>query len=196
MAHPIVAAWGRVRTSGDVEHDWIRQTRVRSYSRVMRSRKPAVRPRHVRHWRTRAAAYAGMKAKIVDRTTGEVTEVELFVAVLGASNYTFAEATRTQQVPDFAGSIARALTFIGGVPNAIVPDQLKSAVTGACRYEPAIQRTTAELGRHYGTTILPARPKSPRDKRRWKPACWSPNDGCSRASATRRSRVWVRSTLA
>jgi transposase len=99
-----------------------------------------------------------------DRTTGEVTEVELFVAVLGASNYTFAEATRTQQVPDFAGSIARALTFIGGVPNAIVPDQLKSAVTGACRYEPAIQRTTADLGRHYGTTILPARPKSPRDK--------------------------------
>jgi transposase len=108
--------------------------------------------------------YAGMKAKIVDRSTGEVTEVELFVAVLGASNYTFAEATRTQQVPDFAGSVARALTFIGGVPNAIVPDQLKSAVTGACRYEPAIQRTTAELGRHYGTTILPARPKSPRDK--------------------------------
>lgn len=108
--------------------------------------------------------YAGMKAKIIDRATGEVTEVELFVPVLGASNYTFAEATRTQQVPDFVGSVARALTFIGGVPNAIVPDQLKSAVTGACRYDPAIQRTTAELGRHYGTTILPARPRSPRDK--------------------------------
>ena len=108
--------------------------------------------------------YAGMQPKIVDPNTGEVTEVELFVAVLGASNFTFAEATHTQRVADFVGSVARAMTFLGGVPNAIVPDQLKSAVTGACRYEPAIQRATAELGRHYGTTILPARPKSPRDK--------------------------------
>jgi transposase len=108
--------------------------------------------------------YSGMKAKLVDPLTGEVTEVELFVAVLGASNYTYAEATRTQQVSDFVASVARALTFIGGVPCAIVPDQLKSAVIKACRYDPAVQRTTAELGRHYNTTILPARPKSPRDK--------------------------------
>jgi len=108
--------------------------------------------------------YAGMKARIVDPTTGEVTEVELFVAVLGASNYTFAEATRTQQVPDFVASVTRALVFIGGVPRAIVPDQLKSAVARACRYDPGVQRTTAELGRYYDTTILPARPRSPRDK--------------------------------
>ena len=108
--------------------------------------------------------YAGMRPRIVDPTTGEITEVELFVAVLGASNYTFAEATRSQQVPEFVGSLTRALTFIGGVPNAIVPDQLKSAVTKSCRYDPTIQRTTAELGRYYGTTILPARPQSPRDK--------------------------------
>jgi transposase len=105
-----------------------------------------------------------MKARLVDPLTGEVTEVELFVAVLGASNYTYAEATRAQQVADFVASVARALTFIGGVPCAIVPDQLKSAVIKACRYDPAVQRTTAELGRHYNTTILPARPKSPRDK--------------------------------
>ncbi len=108
--------------------------------------------------------YSGMKARLVDPLTGEVTEVELFVAVLGASNYTYAEATRTQQVADFVASVSRALTFIGGVPCAIVPDQLKSAVIKACRYDPAVQRTTAELGRHYNTTILPARPKSPRDK--------------------------------
>jgi transposase len=108
--------------------------------------------------------YSGMKARLVDPLTGEVTEVELFVAVLGASNYTYAEATRTQRVSDFVASIARALTFIGGVPCAIVPDQLKSAVIKACRYDPAVQRTTAELGRHYNTTILPARPMSPRDK--------------------------------
>jgi transposase len=108
--------------------------------------------------------YAGMKPRIVDSTTGEVIEVELFVAVLGASNYTFAEATRTQSVADFVGSVSRALTFLGGVPRAIVPDQLKSAVVKACRYDPGIQRTTAELARYYATTILPARPKSPRDK--------------------------------
>ena len=108
--------------------------------------------------------YSGMKAELVHPLTGEVTQVELFVAVLGASNYTYAEATRTQQVPDFVASLARALTFFGGVPCAIVPDQLKSAVIKACRYDPAVQRTTAELGRYYNTTILPARPMSPRDK--------------------------------
>jgi transposase len=108
--------------------------------------------------------YSGMRAQLVHPLTGEVTDVELFVAVLGASNYTFAEATRTQQVGDFVASVSRALTFIGGVPCAIVPDQLKSAVIKACRYDPAVQRTTAELGRFYNTTILPARPRSPRDK--------------------------------
>ena len=108
--------------------------------------------------------YAGMKPCIVDPTTGEITDVELFVAVLGASNYTFAEATRTQQVADFVASVARALTFLGGAPRAIVPDQLKSAVIKACRYDPGVQRTTAELARYYETTILPARPRSPRDK--------------------------------
>ncbi len=108
--------------------------------------------------------YAGMKPRIVDASTGEVIEVELFVAVLGASNYTFAEASRTQSVPDFVASVTRALTFFGGAPRAIVPDQLKSAVIKACRYDPGVQRTTAELARYYETTILPARPKSPRDK--------------------------------
>jgi transposase len=108
--------------------------------------------------------YSGMRPQLVDPRTGEVTDVELFVAVLGASNYTFAEATRTQKVGDFVTSVSRALTFIGGVPCAIVPDQLKSAVIKACRYDPAVQRTTAELGRFYNTTVLPARPKSPRDK--------------------------------
>jgi transposase len=108
--------------------------------------------------------YAGMKARIFDPQTGEMFEVELFVAVLGASNYTYAEATRTQQVIDFTSSVARAFAFIGGVTRAVVPDQLKSAVTLACRYDPLIQRTCAELGRHYATAILPARPRSPRDK--------------------------------
>jgi transposase len=108
--------------------------------------------------------YAGKKPHLVDPSTGEVREVELFVAVLGASNYTFAEATLTQQVPEWIGSHIRALEYFGGVPGAIVPDQLKSAVTSSCRYEPGVQRTFEEMGRHYGTAILPARPASPKDK--------------------------------
>lgn len=108
--------------------------------------------------------YSGKKPRIVDASTGEVMEVELFVAVLGASSYTYAEATYTQQLPDWIASNTRALAFFGGVPNAVVPDQLKSAVTVACKYDPGVQRTFDEWARHYVTTILPARPKKPKDK--------------------------------
>ena len=108
--------------------------------------------------------YAGKTPHYVDGKTGERVECQLFVAVLGASNYTFAEATRSQTGPDFIGSHVRALAFLGGVPEAIVPDQLKSGVTKACRYEPGIQRTYEEMARHYDTTVLPARPASPKDK--------------------------------
>jgi transposase len=108
--------------------------------------------------------YAGHKPRIVDRTTGEEREVELFVAALGASSYTYAEATESQRVADFLSSHSRALAFFGGVPELVVPDQLKSAVTRADRYEPGLQRSYAEWSRHYATTILPARPRKPRDK--------------------------------
>ena len=108
--------------------------------------------------------YSGKKPTIIDPTTGEVIEVELFVAVLGASNYTYAEATRTEQVPDWIGSHERAFAFFGGVPEVVVPDQLKSGVTVPCRYEPGIQRTYEDFAQHYNTVILPARPKRPRDK--------------------------------
>ena len=108
--------------------------------------------------------YSGKRPKVVDRATGIAEEVELFVAVLGASNYTFAEATRTQRSADFIASHVRAFGFIGGVPELVVPDQLKSGVTTSCWYDPAIQRTYEEMAEHYGTAILPARPKRPRDK--------------------------------
>jgi transposase len=108
--------------------------------------------------------YAGKKPSVTDPATGEIREVELFVAVLGASNFTFAEATATQQIADWIGSHVRAVEFLGGVPQAIVPDQLKTGITRACRYEPELQRSYEELARHYGTVILPARPASPRDK--------------------------------
>src|SRR5438128_5966650 len=79
---------------------------------------------------------AGQKPTIIDAPTGEVVEVELFVAALGASNYTYAEATRTQQVPDWIASHTRAFAFFGGVTAAVVCDQLKSGVVLPCRYEP------------------------------------------------------------
>lgn len=108
--------------------------------------------------------YSGKKPRVVDPDTGELVEVELFVGVLGASSYTYAEATLTQRVADWVGSHVRMMEFFGGVPEKVVPDQLKSAVTTACRYEPGIQRSYDEMARHYGTTILPARPRKPKDK--------------------------------
>ena len=97
--------------------------------------------------------YSGAKFHLTDPETGETTEVELFVAVLGASNYTFAEATMSQRGPDFIASNVRMLEYFGGVPAAIVPDQLKSAVTKSCRYDPKIQRTYEAMAEHYQTTV-------------------------------------------
>lgn len=108
--------------------------------------------------------YSGKKPHLVDPKTGEWIEVELFVAVLGASNYTYAEATASQRGPDFIASHERTFEFFGGVPGAVVPDQLKSGVTKACWYEPGIRRTYEEMARHYGTVVFPARPRHPRDK--------------------------------
>lgn len=108
--------------------------------------------------------YSGKKPSVVDPKTGVVTDAELFVAVLGASNYTYAEATETQSGPDWIASHARTHSFLGGVPGAWVPDQLKSGVTRSCLYEPGIQRTYEEMARHYGTVVLPARPAHARDK--------------------------------
>src|SRR5579884_933278 len=108
--------------------------------------------------------YSGKKPHIVDRETGEVIEVELFVAVLGASNYTYAEATRTQRLGDFVASTVRAFEYFGCVPDIVVPDQLRSAVTGPHRYDPEINATYLEMAQHYGVAIIPARPRKPRDK--------------------------------
>jgi transposase len=108
--------------------------------------------------------YAGMRPTIIDATTGEVIAVELFVAVLGASNFTFAEATRTQQSADWITSHVHAVEAFGGVPAVWVPDQLRTGVTVPCRYEPGVQRTYAEWAQHYHTVIIPARPAKPRDK--------------------------------
>jgi transposase len=101
---------------------------------------------------------------IVDGTTGEVHEAQIFVAVLGASSYTYAEATWTQKLPHWIASHGRAFSFFGGVPAQVISDNLKSGVTKACFYEPQVNRTYAEMAAHYGTAVIPARPRKPRDK--------------------------------
>lgn len=108
--------------------------------------------------------YAGQTLPIIDGLTGEIRHAQLFVAVLGASNYTFAEATWTQQLPDWVGSHVRAFEFIGGVPEILVPDNLKSGVKHPSYYDPELNPTYRDMAAHYGVTVLPARVRRPRDK--------------------------------
>jgi transposase len=108
--------------------------------------------------------YAGQTVELIDGATGEVRQAQIFVAVLGASSYTYAEATWTQTLPDWIGAHVRALAFLGGVPRQIVPDNPKVGVTKANWYEPGLNPTYQDFAGHYGTAILPARPRRPRDK--------------------------------
>jgi len=108
--------------------------------------------------------YAGPTIPIVDRATGEENPAQVFVAVLGASGYTFSEATMTQGLSDWIGSHVRAFEFFGGVPEIVVPDNLKSGVTKPCRYDPDINPSYAEMARHYGVAVIPARVRKPKDK--------------------------------
>lgn len=108
--------------------------------------------------------YAGQTVPVIDRHTGEVRAAQIFVAVLGASSYTYCEATWTQRLADWIGSHVRAFEHFGAVPELLIPDNLRSAVTRAHRYEPLINDTYTEMAAHYGTAIVPARVRRPRDK--------------------------------
>ena len=108
--------------------------------------------------------YAGNKLEIVDTKTGEIIKVEVFVAILGASQLTYAEASFSQKSEDWIRSNERAFQCFGGVPQAIVPDNLKSAVTHSCKYEPKINFMFDDFADHYNTSILPARVRHPQDK--------------------------------
>jgi transposase len=124
---------------------------------------PTMRQSHVAGERM-FVDYAGTTLAVIDGLTGEVMTAQLFVAVLGASSLTYAEATWAQGLSDWIGSHTRTFAFTGGVPATVVCDNLRSGITRACFYEPAVNRTYAEMAAHYGTTILPARPYRPRDK--------------------------------
>ena len=125
-------------------------------SPVMRQRHPAGERLFV--------DYAGHTIDVIDPKTGEVRTAQLFVAMLGASNYTYAEATWTQSLPDWIASHVRAFSFFGGVTAQVVSDNLKAGVTKACFYDPVINRTYADLAAHYDTAVVPARPHKPKDK--------------------------------
>lgn len=108
--------------------------------------------------------YAGRTVPVINPATGEIREAQVFVAVLGASNYTYAEATWSQTIPDWVSANIRAFEFFGGVPQLVVPDNLRSGVARACRYDPDINPAFTEMARHYGTAVFPTRVRKPRDK--------------------------------
>jgi len=108
--------------------------------------------------------YCGQTLPIVDPSTGEIRDAQVFVAVMGASNYTYAEATWSQSLADWTGSHVRTFSYFGAVPHCIVPDNLLSGVTRTCRYEPGINATYQEMASHYGVAVIPARVRKPRDK--------------------------------
>ncbi len=124
---------------------------------------PTMRQSHVAGERM-FVDYAGTTLEVIDPSTGEVMTAQLFVAALGASSYTYAEATWTQGLSDWIGSHTRTFAFIGGAPAIVVSDNLRSGITKACFYEPAVNRTYAEMAAHYNTAIVPARPYRARDK--------------------------------
>jgi transposase len=133
------------------------------YRQWARHLKPSMRQVH-RAGEKLFVDFSGKRPHLIDPTTGEEVAVELFVGVLGASGLIYAEATRTQDLSTWVGAHIRMLEYFHGSTAVWVPDQLKSGVTTASRYEPEINRTYAELARHYGAVVIPARPATPTDK--------------------------------
>ncbi len=125
--------------------------------------KPTLRQMHTAGERV-FVDFAGHAMEVIDGATGEVRRAEIFVAVLGASSYTFAQAVWTQSLPDWIAAHVAMLAFIGGVPRQIVSDNLRAGITRACFYEPLVNRSYADMASHYGTAVVPARPYKPRDK--------------------------------
>ncbi len=108
--------------------------------------------------------WAGMTIPLHDPATGRISQASLFVAVLGASSYTYAEATGDQQMEAWIQAHVHSLEFFGGAPRLVVPDNAKTGVTRACRYDPDLNPTYHEMAMHYGIGVVPARPYKPRDK--------------------------------
>jgi transposase len=108
--------------------------------------------------------YAGMTMGVYDQSSQEMREAQIFIAVLGASNYTYAQATWTQSLPDWIEAHCRAFEFFNGVTEVVVPDNTKTGVKDPCFYEPDINLTYLDMAQHYNTVIIPARVRRPKDK--------------------------------
>src|ERR1700758_903170 len=125
--------------------------------------KPTMRQTHIAGEKL-FVDFAGRTGEVIDGRTGEIIAAQIFVAVLGASSFTYAEATWSQKLPDWIAAHVRAFAYFGGAARQVVSDNLKAGITKACFYEPMVNRTYADLARHYGTAIVPARPYKARDK--------------------------------
>jgi len=133
------------------------------YRDFERCLSPTMRQSHVAGHKA-FVDYSGKKVPIVDPLTGEITMAEIFVAVLGASSLTYAEATWTQSLPDWIGAHVRLFRFLGATPRLLIPDNLKSGVNKSSFYDPEINRTYARMAAHYNVGVVPARPRKPKDK--------------------------------
>ena len=133
------------------------------YRRWARKLSPTMRQRH-RPGEKCFVDFSGQRPTLIDRKSGELLPVELFVGVLGASSFTYAEATASQQLPCWIDAHVHMLEYWEGSPAVLVPDNLKSGVTTPCRYEPEVNRSYAEAAAHYDAVVIPARGGKPRDK--------------------------------
>lgn len=138
--------------------------------------------------------FAGDTIDVIDPVTGLARAMKLFVAALGASSYVYCEARPREGVADWIGCHVGMFAFFGGVTAIIACDNLKTAVTNPDRYDPGINRTYQDMARHYGTSVVPARPYKPRDKARSSSRCCWSSAGCWRACATSASSAWLSST--
>ena len=134
-----------------------------TYRQFAQSLKRSMRQTHIAGEKL-FVDYAGQTVPLIDAATGEITAAQIFVATLGASNYTYACATARQTTADWIGAQVRALEFFGGTPRLIVPDQTRALIKYPDRYDPEPNRTYEEFATHYGCALLAARPAHPRDK--------------------------------
>ena len=135
----------------------------RIYKEWLSRQQPSMRQTHL-YGEKLFIDYCGPTIPIVNPDTGEFRGAQVFVAVMGGSNYTYAEATLSQQLEDWVMSHARAFEFLGAVPEILVPDNLRSGTTRACKYDPDLNPTYQQLAAHYNVAIIPARPLKPKDK--------------------------------
>jgi transposase len=138
--------------------------------------------------------WAGDTAAIHNRSNDQIQPASLFVAVLGFSSYTYAEATHDEQMEAWLGAHMRALEYYRGAPRLVVPDNTKTGVTKACRYDPDLNPTYQDFALHYGMGVVPARPYKPRDKARSNPEFSSPSAGSWRPYDAARLSAWPRQT--